>query len=478
MRLRRALWATLSGVVLLSAAGAAAQNIVLIIADDVGVDGIGAYGEQPNAGPTPNLDALAAQGVLFRNAWTNPICSPARASMLTGLNPFRHRVGWYISPDTPDFATGLDPDLPTLPRLLAPAGYRTVALGKYHIGGDPEVWEHPLRVGFDYYAGFIWSGTNYFSWPKTVNGMQPNGAPMAAKTVTSTTYNTTDTFDDAILELGRNEPHFLWVSPMATHAPLHAPPAGLHSYDLAGLPVAGNEPDYHEAMLEAMDTELGRFLAAVDFSDTTVIFIGDNGTPDLSTEPPFIPSHGKFTLFEGGVNVPLIVAGQAVAPSARGHESGALVQATDLFATILEIAQVPGSAPDSVSIVPYLSNPSIYSIRRYVFAEMFRPNGGPIDPDRHYRAARTARFKLQRLGRDSDLFYDLVADPWELSPLDLASLTPEQHAAYQALGAQIDAMVVAPVPAFGGAARGIAAASLCLAALLAGRRARTSRRRA
>jgi arylsulfatase B len=478
MHLRRTLSAGVAGAALLLAGAAGAQNIVLIIADDVGVDGIAAYGEQPAAGPTPNIDSLAAQGVLFRNAWANPTCSPTRASILTGLHPVHHGVGWPISPDDPELETGLDPAHTTLPDLLGPAGYRNVALGKYHIGGLPMEWEHPLQVGFDYYAGHIWSGTDYFSWPKTVNGTQPDGTPVVATTFTSTTYNTTDTFDDAIAELDLNEPYFLWVSPMAVHTPLHEPPASLHSFDLTGLPIAGNEPTYHKAMLEAMDTELGRLLAGIDFSDTTVIFIGDNGTPDLSTEPPFIPSHGKFSLFEGGVNVPLIVAGQAVPPAAQGQESAALVQSTDLFDTILEIAGVVGSAPDSESIVPYLSNPALPSIRSWVFAERFRPNGGPVDPERHYRAARDERYKIQRLSTDPDVFYDLLTDPWELSPLNVGSLTPEQQASYNTLSAVLDALAPPespPIPALGGPALAVAAGSLCLAALLAGRRRRPGR---
>jgi arylsulfatase A-like enzyme len=406
--------------------------VILVIVDDVGVDKVAAYGESPTAGPTPQIDSLAAHGVLFRNAWTYPVCSPARASMLTGVHPARHGVGWHISPGDPFTSTGLDPARPNLARFLDQAGYRTEAFGKWHMAGAPSstAAQHPHLVGFDQYRGFLWGGVSYYNWPKTVNGA----------TAYTTKYATTDTADDVIAALGGSEPFFLWVSFLAPHTPHEAPPAALHTQNLEGLPVAGNEIVYQRAMVQAMDTELGRILDAVDWSDTTVLFIGDNGTNNDAIEPPFIVGRGKFTLYEGGINVPLLVRGQAVSPGAEGGECGALVQGTDLFATILAIAGVAGSAEDSVSFLPCLSDPAQASIRDVVYSERFYPNGGPIDPTTYRRTARDERYKLLRQAGLNDEFYDLVADPFETSPLPLGSLTPGQAAAYQALDAAIVAL--------------------------------------
>jgi arylsulfatase A-like enzyme len=211
-------------------------------------------------------------------------------------------------------------------------------------------------------------------------------------TAYTTVYATTDNADDAIAEIGGSEPFFLWLAFLAAHGPLHEPPAHLHSYDLAGLDPNSNRALFGKAIIEAMDSEIGRIMAAIDFTDTTVIFIGDNGTPNARIEPPFDPNHGKFSVYEGGVNVPLIVTGQAVPPASRGQESAALVQATDLFATVLEIAGVPkGTRTNSVSIMGSVIDPSSEGARQTVFAEMFKPNGGPPDPTRHNRAAREAR---------------------------------------------------------------------------------------
>lgn len=439
--LARALFAA----VLLLSVDARAQNIVFIIADDVGVDGIAAYGEQPAVGPTPNIDALAAQGVLFRNAWTNPICSPSRASMLTGLTPAQHGVGWYTDPNVQEFATGVDPNLPTIPKQLNLVGYRTAAFGKWHMAGSSQSWHHPILAGFDYYAGYLWGGVDHFNWPKTRNGTGPTGTIYTGATSYTTTYASTDTTNDAIAELGGSTPFFLWVAYLNAHTPLHAPPADLHTYDLDGVPISGNEPLYHKAMVQAMDSEIGRLMAGINLSNTTVIFMGDNGTPDAEVEPPFVPGHAKFSVYEGGVNVPLIVAGQAVAPAARGQESAALVQSTDLFETILEIAGASGQTQASVSFLPYLSDPAMPSIRTSTYAEVFKPNGGPPDPNRRAQAARETRYKLQRINTTTDRFYDLQADPWEASPLNLANLTPEQQDAYNRLDQVIDTV---PEPVF------------------------------
>ena len=83
---------------------------MLFRSDDLGVDGVAAYRESPTVGPTPTLDLLAAQGVLFRNAWATPVCSPFRASALSGLHPHQHNVGWAINPGEPELNFGLDPE--------------------------------------------------------------------------------------------------------------------------------------------------------------------------------------------------------------------------------------------------------------------------------------------------------------------------------------------------------------------------------
>src|SRR4029434_103993 len=111
-----------------------------------------------------------------------------------------------------------------------------------------------------------------------------------------------------------------WLAFNAGHAPFHKPPDGLHSYDsLSGTQgdITANPRPYYEAMIEAMDTEIGRLLSQVDINDTTVLFIGDNGTPARVIQMPFSNARGKDTLYEGGVRVPFIVAGSGVVNPGR-----------------------------------------------------------------------------------------------------------------------------------------------------------------
>ena len=181
-------------------APAAPPNLVLILADDLGVDLLAAYGEGAAPPCTPNLDQLAAGGLLFRNAWASPVCTPSRAQILTGRYGFRTGGGGNQP------GTGLPLDETTLPEMLS--GYSSAALGKWGVGSGLGS-SHPNDSGFDHYAGGIGGGlSDYFSWSKTTNGTS----------ATSATYATSDTADEAILAAqSLPQPWFLYVSFNAPH---------------------------------------------------------------------------------------------------------------------------------------------------------------------------------------------------------------------------------------------------------------------
>ena len=413
-------------------------NVLWIVVDDLGVDRIGVYAEHPDPGTTPNIDALAQQGVLFRNAWANPLCCPTRATLLTGRYSFRTGMGGVIRvvPNGGGFG-GLRLSETVLPEVLSP-DYQCAALGKWHLAGPNDGWLHPNLTGFAHYAGcmrgfngdvaggidFGWGDDpyDYFLWHKTING---------ATDVTDV-YATTDIVDDAIAAVGSlEEPWFLYVATNAAHGPVHAPPPDLHSFDLIGDPVA--TPVIHtKAMTEALDTELGRLMEHVDLGDTTVVFVGDNGTAPEATDAPFVPDHAKSTLYEGGVNVPLIAAGAGV--DSRGLECTALVNTTDLFATTCDLVGKPADpALDSVSLLPYFIDPTRESLRTYVYAERFRPNGfGPYSE--YGQAVRDRRYKLiwDRL-RGAGELYDLELDPFEQNDLLGARLNAAEQVAFTRL---------------------------------------------
>lgn len=423
---------------------AAQENVLLLIGDDMGVERVAAYGEHRDPGHTPNLDRLAERGILFRNAWSTPFCSPTRATMLTGRQPFRTGVGAVIQPA---HSYALSPNEITLPELLhdgTGGAYHCAAIGKWHLsGGTTPAAVHPLVSGFDVHAGSLHNISDYYQFPKSVNGTIG----------TSTTYATTDTTNDAIRAVQTlPEPWFIWVAFNAPHTPHHAPPGHLHSYPLSGEP--DDTPVVHvKAMIEGVDTEIGRLLSSIDPAvrqRTTVMFVGDNGTYGPATDGPFGKGKAKGTCFEGGINIPLIVDGPHVA--VPGSESAALVHTVDIYSTVAEIAGVDparvlpaGHELDSRSLLPYLQDPVLPSLRNVVYTERFTPNGFGATIYRE-QAVRNDRYKVIRRELSNgpgnpptitELFFDLEVDPVEERNLLLGTPGPAERQIFIRLRARL-----------------------------------------
>ncbi len=429
-------------------------NTLVLIADDVGVDSVGVYAAVPSPPPTPNLDALARGGVLFRNALAQPLCSPTRACIHTGRSPFRTGVGTALG----NGAAGLLLTEHTLPELLASNGTRHGLIGKWHLG-DAIGADAPNQHGWSHFTGTLGPQvTNYRSWAKTTNGT----------TSTSTTYATTDLVNEALAWIGaQTAPWVCVVSFQAAHTPLHAPPPSLHSQDLTGLDPATTPLPFYKAMVEAMDREIGRLLTSLPSgvrAGTDVVFLGDNGTPRNVTQAPFVPTHAKGTLYEGGTRVPLFVQGPSVA--SPGREVAALIDPTDLFATLCELhgldarASVPADVPlDCLSFAPYLRDPGQTPLRRFAHVELF-PGAGAG------HAVREARWKLIRFSGANarDELYDLVADPFEQTNLYDGALTPDELLAYETLRVAAASLRGEPLALpYGAGCAGVAGAPATLA---------------
>ncbi|MFL2553360.1 MAG: sulfatase-like hydrolase/transferase [Candidatus Rariloculaceae bacterium] len=467
----------------ISGATQAAPNILLIIGDDMGVETLASYGLGENPPKTATLDEMARQGMRFTNFWTQPLCSPTRAAILTGRYGFRTGIGRAIisgpggggvlpeNPEIPEWASpapsgmaggmaggifarlghipgfvlprhGLLPDEYTLPMAFnanPDLGYATAAIGKWHLAGTINGWiEHPNRVGFDHFSGLMnGAPAHFFSWNKVINGVVSGEIG----------YTPVDKADDAIdwiAEQG-DEPWFLWFAFNLAHTPIHLPPEENWQSDHSNLDskeISASDSDaYFDAMIEAMDTQIGRLLGSMDApvrDNTYVIFLGDNGTTDGNVRAPFREGRAKSTIYEGGVNTPLIITGPGIEP---GTVPDALVNASDLFVTIMEMARIDVQATvpeevihDSVSFMPVLADADTPSPRDWLYADMFL--GGFAGVESADYAMRNERYKLLRFDGEEE-FYDLQNDPYEYENLLSGDLTTAERIEYETLRDQI-----------------------------------------
>lgn len=326
-------------------------NILLIIADDLGIDIMNGYQENDRMPNTPNLDELRENGLTFTNTWSAPQCTPTRASIMSGK--YGIKTGVMRPPGNLDLEhQSLFSSIDEITDGL----YAEAVIGKWHIS-NPVDYDHPMQHGIDHYEGlFTSSVTDYYDWDKVKNGELGN----------STEYVTTDLTDAAIDWLSdQNQPWFLWLAHVAPHSPFHIPPSDLYSET--------NTDDNlgkYIASIEAMDHEIGRLLENLDQNtreNTIIIFVGDNGTPGPVIQN-FPSDHSKGSLYEGGIRVPLIVSGKGV--TRINEEDHNLNHVADLYSTILELTgnQLNGGINNSMSLKPLFSCASQLN-REYIYTD-------------------------------------------------------------------------------------------------------------
>jgi arylsulfatase A-like enzyme len=420
-------------------------NILFVLADDLGIDSTSLYPIYDPKGenvPLPTLEALAAQGIVFDNARATPLCSPTRAMILSGRYPQANGVN-YVSVDFPDTTVSLH-------RYLAehsPNDYATAAVGKWHLGHD--LFE---AIGVPLYEGMINSHvTDYFDWPETVFKDGVTTEAQVTEYATTHIVNRSIEFIDGVRKQNPDQPWFLYLAFNAPHgtAPndgFQVPPKNLWNQkdlpSIADRPVDGKVFDgdiaVYQAVAQAMDTELGRLLAHLDAigerDNTLIIFMGDNGTPAAVQRKNIGPLRGtKWDIQDGGVRVPLLVAGAGV--NRHGEREDALVVATDMFATVADVAGArTADMTDTFSITPYFTDANADNGRNYAFTLLCPPTDAPI------------RDMYTIIGRDNHKltydkggwqFYDLNTDPAEGHDLYAATKPGERQVA---LKAQIDAL--------------------------------------
>ena len=365
-------------------------NILLIIADDFGLDVSPGYNLGTIKPTMPNLENMISTGVRFNNVWSNPTCSPTRSSIITGKYGFRTgvlKVGDELSTTETSIQKYLDANLG--------ASYSHAVIGKWHLSTDTN---HPTNMGVNYYAGLLTGAVaSYWDWNLTENSQTSN----------STEYSTTKITDLAVDWVeNQTKPWFLWVAYNAPHTPFHLPPNNLHSQGLLPTDQASidaNPLPYYIAMVEAMDSEMGRLISSLsqeEKDNTVIIFIGDNGTPQQVAQE-YNPIRTKGTIYQGGINVPMIISGKDV--NRFNATEDALINTTDLFATISNIAGVEISEINDSQNFKELLSDSNSSKRDYIYAE---------ESNLDY-TIRNNTHKYIHFEDGTEKFYNLSTDPLE-----------------------------------------------------------------
>ncbi len=322
----------------------AKPNMVILLSDDAGYHEFSMQGSKTI--PTPRIDSIARNGVRFSNGYVSGcVCSPTRAGLLTGR--YQQRFGHEFNiPPAYSEENGLSLKETTLAEMLKGAGYRTIALGKWHLGYAPKF--HPLARGFDDYYGFLQGARSYWPLEKggRLNQMLRDRQPAAEKFQ----YMTDELAREAAAQIRRHKdgPFFLYLAFNATHSPLHATEADLKA-------AGGNRI---AAMTLALDRAVGVVLDELKSSGvldhTLVVFLNDNGGAGGHDNAP-LRGH-KGSCWEGGMRVPFAMQWPGVLP--KGQTFDAPVIQLDLFATAMTLAGVektPGQPLDGVNLIPFLT---------------------------------------------------------------------------------------------------------------------------
>jgi arylsulfatase A-like enzyme len=432
------------------AAAAAPPNVIFFLVDDLGQRDLGCYGS--TFYETPNIDRLAKEGARFTDAYAAcPVCSPTRASIMTGQWPQRTGVTDYIGAAAPEkwdrntrllpapYADRLALDSPTLAKALKSAGYATFFAGKWHLGPEG-FW--PENQGFDHNLGGVDRGGPYgrgkyfvpYDNPRLKDG--PEGEHLPDRLATETC---------RFIEANKDGRFFAYFSFYSVHTPLQSRPDLQKKYEekrqRLGLEPAWGKEDTREVrlvqehavyagMVEAMDLAVGKVLGKLDElglrENTLIVFTSDNGGLSTSEGSPTsnLPLRGgKGWMYEGGIRESLIVRWPAVVKA--GHIISTPVSSPDFFPTLLEAAKAkpqPGQKLDGLSLMPVLQGGNLPERALFWHYPHYGNQGGAPTA-----AVRRGDWKLIEWMEDGRVeLFNLAQDVSEKN--DLASAEPERTA--------------------------------------------------
>ncbi|WP_445738275.1 sulfatase-like hydrolase/transferase [Mariniflexile sp.] len=359
-------------------------NIIIILADDLGYNDVGFNGCKDI--PTPNIDKIASQGVMFTNAYVSyAVCGPSRAGLITGR--YQDRFGFgrnpLFAPNDPKMGLPLEEE--TLAEALKKANYKSIALGKWHLGAHETL--RPLKRGFDDFYGFLSGGHQYFPKNWTLaNEYEVKEQYDAYKTkllrnnerVEENEYLTDALSRETVnyIEKYKDEPIFMYLAYNAPHGPLQATEKYLNRFPY----IKDEKRKTYAAMVSALDDGVGSVLDKLEelglTENTIICFLSDNGGPEkVNASDNGILRGGKGDVFEGGIHVPFAMKWPREIPA--GVVYNAPIISLDIFATAVANTSTPiptKNAIDGVDLIPYITGKSKNNPHNYFFWRKFDTN--------------------------------------------------------------------------------------------------------
>ena len=425
-------------------------NVLLINVDDLGWADIGCFGADLHE--TPNIDALAESGLKFTHAYAAAsICSPTRASLLTGKSPARLNMTIWREAATntlldeklipPDVTANLPLEEVTIAEALKAAGYITAHLGKWHVGDGQHF---PELQGFDINVGAtVWGCPPTFFYPyrgeiyrsqRFVPGLE-KAADGNYSLNREGEYLTDRLTDEAmsIMERFKDEPFFINLSYYTVHTPIEAKSDIVKYYKKKLKAGITHQNAIYAAMVHSLDENVGRLIKKLDelhlTSNTIVIFTSDNGGfinewDEQKVTSNFPLRSGKGALYEGGIRVPTLIRWPGITPN--NVTSDYPITTQDFYPTLLEMTDTDGDPNqvagfDGLSLVPILKNPQSNTKARALFWHYphYYPTTTPVS------AVRQGDWKLLEFLEDGHLeLYNLKEDQSEQN--NLAQINPQK----------------------------------------------------
>jgi arylsulfatase A-like enzyme len=371
-------------------------NIIVLLADDAGYADFGFMGSKDL--DTPHLDALAKEGAIFTDAHTSAsVCAPSRAGLMSGK--YQQRFGFECNDIPHDLGLALEEA--TIASSLKTKGYKTIAIGKWHLGlSDPY---HPNQRGFDEFYGFLSGARSYFYNSRDDQDGHRNAILHNDQRVDFEGYLTDVFGDQAVqyIEENKENPFFMYLSFNAVHTPMDAKQEDLLKYD-------GHPRQKLAAMTWSMDENIGKVLTKLEaeglMKNTLIFFLSDNGGA-ANNQSSVTPLKGwKGNKFEGGHRVPFTLTWKGKVPG--GQTFDGLTSALDIFATAASVAGIEKNDLDGIDLIPFLSQEKQGSPHEQLFWRKDK-----------MAASRVGEHKLIRLDDYGYRFYDLNEDIGETKDL-------------------------------------------------------------